>query len=156
MDEKYLYFYDNIDKLLSDNLLLSDKDPLVKVEDLFNIDFKFNLDKELTDSILVLYLLCIHKMYTIKHENVIRRKLIQFFNYHKEKIIQTGGGRIEHGRIEHGRIEHGRIDKGRIDEGRIDEGLIEESHIILLKNIKQYIRYKVSLIQSKPAIKHLE
>lgn len=135
MDEKYLYFYDNIDKLIGDDLLLSDKESLVKVEDLFSTDFNIEINEtNLNDNMLILYILCIHKMSTIKHENVIRRKLIQFFNFHKEQNIKIGGGLIGGGLIE--------------DGGQIT---YEKSNIILLKDIIQYIREQVALIQPKSA-----
>jgi hypothetical protein len=130
MDEKYLYFYDNIDKLIGDDLLLSDTDPLVKVEDLFSTDFNIEINEtDLNDNMLLLYILCIHKMSTIKHDDVIRRKLIQFFNFHKEQNALIGGGLIGGGLITY-----------------------EDSNIILLKDIMQYIRDQVALIQPKHAI----
>ena len=140
MDEKYLYFYDNIDKLIGDDLLLSDKDPLVKVEDLFSTDFNIEINEtDLNDNMLILYILCIHKMSTIKHDDVIRRKLIQFFNFHKEQNGLIGGGLIG---------------GGLIGGGLIGGGLItyEDSNIILLKDIIQYIREQVALIQPKSSI----
>jgi hypothetical protein len=114
------YFYVNIDKLISDKLLLSEKEQFVKVEELFNIKL-MNIDissANLDDNILLLYILCLHKMSTFNHDNIIRHKLMQFFNYHKGQI----GG----------------------------------SHFILLNTIKQYITDKVSKIQPKSKIKHLE
>ena len=84
------YFYENIDKLISDKLLLTEQEQIVKVEELFKIEIgNFHINgSDLPDPILLLYILCIHKMSTFKHENIVRHKLIQFFNYHKG---QTGG-----------------------------------------------------------------
>lgn len=80
------YFYVNIDKLISDKLL-SNTEQFVKVEELFNIELNnINIEKELDDGILLLYILCIHKMSTFKHDNIARHKLLQFFNYHKGQI----------------------------------------------------------------------
>ena len=91
----YLYFYNNIDKLISDQLLLTDHEPIVKVEELFNIDINFNLNGiEITDDILILYILCIHKISTIKHDNILRYKLLQFFNYHKDQTLFGGNNMI--------------------------------------------------------------
>jgi hypothetical protein len=91
------YFYDNIDKLISDELL-TDKEEFVKVEELFNInivDFKIDPSKlENNDNILILYILCIHKMSAFKQDTIVRHKLTQFFNYHKGNKEQTGGSHI--------------------------------------------------------------
>ena len=89
----YPYFYDNIDKLISEQML-TDQEHFGKVEDLFNIDINFNLNGiEITDDILILYILCIHKISTIKHDNIVRYKLKQFFNYHKGQT-QSGGNNV--------------------------------------------------------------
>jgi hypothetical protein len=84
------YFYENMDKLIGDKLLLTEQEQIVKVEELFNIEINLHINEEniKNDSTLLLYILCIHKMSTFKHENIVRHKLIQFFNYHKG---QTGG-----------------------------------------------------------------
>jgi hypothetical protein len=95
LNPDYLYFYKNIDKLISDQLLITDKEPFVKVEELFNVDINFNLNEnEITDDILILYILCIHKISTIKHDNILRYKLLQFFNYHKDQVLIGGNNMI--------------------------------------------------------------
>jgi hypothetical protein len=88
------YFYDNIDKLIGDDLLTND-DIFVKVEDLFINDVEFDINPELLkdDYILILYILCIQKMSTIKQEILIRNNIKQFFDFYKQKDI-TGGGNI--------------------------------------------------------------
>ena len=89
----YLFFYKNIDLLISEQII-TDHEPIVKVEDLFNIDINFNLNgTDITDDIFILYILCIHKISTIKHDNIIRYKLKQFFNYHKGQT-QSGGNNM--------------------------------------------------------------
>uniref|UniRef100_A0A6C0JPX5 Uncharacterized protein n=1 Tax=viral metagenome TaxID=1070528 RepID=A0A6C0JPX5_9ZZZZ len=117
----YLYFYENIDKLINDDLLLSTEEEFVKVEDIFNINLvNLNIEPTLLDdnNIMLLYLLCIHKISTFKHDNIVRHKLIQFFNFHKgksENKEQKGG-----------------------------------SHFILLNILKKHIRNKIYQIQPKP------
>ena len=89
----YSFFYKNIDLLISEQII-TDHEPIVKVEDLFNIDINFNLNgTDITDDIFILYILCIHKISTIKHDNIVRYKLKQFFNYHKGQT-QSGGNNM--------------------------------------------------------------
>ena len=118
---EYLYFYENIDKLISDTLLITEEEQFVKVEDIFNVnneELKMDASNLDDTNIMILYILCIHKISTFKHDTIIRHKLIQFFNYHKGKTEnkeQTGGNQF-----------------------------------ILLNVLKQYISSKVYQIQPKP------
>ena len=91
---EYSYFYDNIDKLISDDLLLSTQEEFIKVEDIFDINLvNLNIEPSLLDdnNIMILYILCIHKISIFKRDNIVREKLIKFFNYHKGNKQQKGG-----------------------------------------------------------------
>ena len=86
------YFYDNIHNLIGNDLLLSNEEDIVTVEELFNLDVDFDINPALLNDeyILILYILCIHKMSMIQHQSIMKTNILQFFEYYKKNDLLGG------------------------------------------------------------------